>query len=68
VEAYRDPEAPAGAVVEVPLTQEDLASLAGTSRATVNRVVGEAERAGLVERRRGRIVVLQPDALAQHGR
>ena len=65
VEAYRDPEAPPGAVVEVPLTQEDLASLAGTSRATVNRVVGEAERDGLVERRRGRIVVLQPEQLAR---
>lgn len=68
VDAYRDPEAPAGGPVEVPLTQEDLASLAGTSRATVNRVVGEAERAGLVERRRGRIVVLDPDALAHRGR
>ena len=68
VDAYRDPEAPAGGPVDVPLTQEDLASLAGTSRATVNRVVGEAERAGLVERRRGRIVVLDPDALAHRGR
>jgi CRP-like cAMP-binding protein len=50
--------------VEVPLTQEDLASLAGTSRATVNRVVGEAEKAGLVEVRRGRVIVLDPVGLA----
>ena len=68
VDAYRDPEAPAGGPVEVPLTQEDLASLAGTSRATVNRVVGEAEHAGFVERRRGRIVVLDPDGLARSAR
>ena len=50
--------------VEVPLTQEDLASLAGTSRATVNRVVGEAEKAGLIEVRRGRVIVRDPDGLA----
>ena len=61
--AYRDPESEGP--TEVPLTQEDLASLAGTSRATVNRVVGEAEQAGLVERRRGRIIVLQPEELAR---
>jgi CRP/FNR family cyclic AMP-dependent transcriptional regulator len=42
---------------EVPLTQEELASLAGTSRATVNRVLGEAEAAGSIEVRRGRIVI-----------
>ena len=60
-DASRDPEG--DGPTEVPLTQEDLASLAGTSRATVNRVVGEAEHAGLVERRRGRIIVLRPDDL-----
>jgi CRP-like cAMP-binding protein len=61
-DAYRDPEA--DGPPEVPLTQEDLASLAGTSRATVNRVVGEAEAAGLVEVRRGRVIVLDPKGLA----
>ena len=54
--------------VEVPLTQEDLASLAGTSRATVNRVVGEAEKSGLVEVRRGRVIVLDPAELAARAR
>jgi CRP-like cAMP-binding protein len=53
---------------EVPLTQEDLASLAGTSRATVNRVVGEAEREGLVEVRRGRVIVLDPEGLETRAR
>lgn len=65
-DAYRDPEGEGP--TEVPLTQEDLASLAGTSRATVNRVVGEAEQAGLVERRRGRIIVHRPEELALRSR
>jgi CRP/FNR family transcriptional regulator, cyclic AMP receptor protein len=53
---------------EVRLTQEDLASLAGTSRATVNRVLRDAERRGAVELRRGRTVVRDPEALARRTR
>ena len=53
---------------EVPLTQEELASLAGTSRATINRVLGEAERDGVVDVRRGRIVVTDPEGLRRRGR
>ena len=49
----------------VPLTQEELAELAGTSRATVNRVLREAERRGSVELRRGKTAVLDLDALAR---
>lgn len=52
----------------IPLTQEDLASLAGTSRATVNRVLREEESRGAVELGRGRTTVLDPDALARRGR
>ena len=48
---------------EVRLTQEDLASLAGTSRATVNRVLRDAQRRGRLELRRGRITVAEPAAL-----
>ena len=44
----------------VPLTQEDLAAMGGTSRATVNRVLREEERRGTVELRRGRTTVLDP--------
>jgi CRP/FNR family cyclic AMP-dependent transcriptional regulator len=47
----------------VPLTQEDLASLAGTSRATVNRVLREAEQRGEVRLARGRTSVLDREAL-----
>ncbi len=56
--------------VTVPLRQEDLAALAGTSRATVNRVLRRCERDGVVELHRGRTLVLDPEALrrrAGHG-
>jgi CRP/FNR family cyclic AMP-dependent transcriptional regulator len=52
----------------VPLTQEDLAGLAGTSRATVNRVLREEEGRGTVKLGRGRTTVLDADALAARGR
>jgi len=42
----------------VPLTQEDMAAMAGTSRATVNRVLRDEERRGAVALRRGRVTVL----------
>jgi CRP-like cAMP-binding protein len=42
----------------VPLTQEDLASMAGTSRATVNRVLREEEGRGVVALGRGRTSIL----------
>lgn len=47
----------------VPLTQEEIAELAGTSRATVNRVLREAQRRGFIELRRGRTAVLDIDGL-----
>ena len=53
---------------EIRLTQEDLASLAGTSRATVNRVLRQEERRGTVDLRRGRCAVLDADALARRAR
>jgi CRP/FNR family cyclic AMP-dependent transcriptional regulator len=54
--------------ISIPLIQEDIAALAGTSRATVNRVLRDAERRGIVELRRGRTVVLDEDALARLAR
>jgi CRP-like cAMP-binding protein len=50
---------------EIPLTQEDIAGLAGTSRATVNRVLRAEAKKGTVELRRGRTVVLDAGALAR---
>jgi CRP-like cAMP-binding protein len=52
----------------VPLTQEDLAGLAGTSRATVNRVLREEEARGTLKLGRGRTTVLDAEALARRGR
>jgi CRP-like cAMP-binding protein len=47
----------------VPLTQEDLAAMAGTSRATVNRVLREEAGRGAVSLARGRTTVLDRPAL-----
>jgi CRP/FNR family transcriptional regulator, cyclic AMP receptor protein len=54
--------------IEVPLTQQELADLAGTSRATVNRVLRREEERGTVALSRGRTVVLERDSLARRGR
>jgi CRP/FNR family cyclic AMP-dependent transcriptional regulator len=56
---------PTSEVVVVPVTQEDLASLAGTTRPTVNRVLKDAESAGLVELSRGRTTVVDRVGLAK---
>ena len=52
----------------VPLTQEDIAAMAGTSRATVNRVLREEERSGTVALARGRTSVLDPAELERRCR
>lgn len=48
----------------VALTQEELAQMAGTSRATVNRVLREAQGRGELALRRGSIEVLDGERLA----
>lgn len=50
----------------IPLTQEELAGLAGTSRATVNQVLNGLQEQGLVVLGRGRTTV--PDVGALSGR
>jgi len=64
--AYGRPSESGG--VELPLTQEDLASFAGTSRATVNRVLRQEEERGTLELRRGRTVVHDTEALRKRAR
>src|SRR5919109_634831 len=51
--------------VLIPLTQEEIASLAGTSRATVNAVLREEEKRGTVELARGKTIVRELGALAK---
>ncbi len=52
----------------IPLTQELIAGLAGTSRATVNKVLREEERQGTLSLGRGTTIVLDRDALARRAR
>lgn len=53
---------------EIPLTQEDLAGLAGTTRATVNRVLRQEERDGVVALGRGKISLVDRRALDRRSR
>jgi len=50
------------------LNQEDIAAMAGTSRATVNRVLREEEKLGAVALARGRTTVLDVDDLERRCR
>ena len=52
----------------IPLTQEDLASMAGTSRPTANRLLKAAEARGLLVIGRGRVEILDRAGLAHHAR
>jgi CRP/FNR family cyclic AMP-dependent transcriptional regulator len=54
-----------GTGASIPLTQEQIASLAGTSRATVNRVLRGEDARGTIELDRGRAKVLDDQALAR---
>ena len=52
----------------VVLTQEELAQLAGTSRATVNRVLRDEEKRGALRLDRGRVTVLDEESLRRRAR
>jgi CRP-like cAMP-binding protein len=56
------------AAVTVPLTQEDLAGLAGTTRPTVNLLLRKLQQDGVVALSRGRIDILNPTALDRAAR
>ena len=50
---------------QVHLTHEQLAALAGTSRETTTKILGELADQGLISLGRGRITILQPQALGE---
>jgi CRP/FNR family transcriptional regulator, cyclic AMP receptor protein len=52
----------------VPVTQEEISTMAGTTRPTVNRVMQDLAETGIIELRRGRFVVVDPTALARAAR
>jgi len=54
--------------VEIPLTQAELASMAGTSRGTANQILRREEEAGTVELGRARVVIRDRAALARRAR
>ena len=49
----------------IPLTQEDVAALAGVARGTANRALREAERRGILRLGRARMTLLDPNGLAE---
>lgn len=52
----------------VPLTQEDLAGLAGTTRPSANKALRTVERAGLISMSRGQVRLLDHEGLARKAR
>ena len=57
-----------GQPVEVPLTQEELAELAGTTRSTINRILRDEAKRGTVKLERGRTIVLDREEIARRAR
>lgn len=57
-----------GGAVVIPITQDDLAGLAGTTRPTTNRVLQEAVRRGAIVLGRGRITLLDLDDIERSAR
>ena len=55
---------PAGNRVTIRLSQSDLATLAGGSREKINRQLRLWEKAGVIARDQGHIVILRPESLA----
>lgn len=55
---------PEGVLLDLPLTQSEIAAMVGTSRQSLNTVLGGFVREGLIELRGRQIVLLRPDAVA----
>jgi CRP-like cAMP-binding protein len=58
----------AGDRLLIPLTQEELANLAGATRPTVNQMLREEQRRGTLELERGRMVVLNRAEIVRRAR
>ncbi len=52
----------------IPMTQDDLAGLAGTTRQTANRILQELRDAGAVDLSRGRVIIRDAALLARRAR
>ena len=67
-ELYADDAGAAAAPIEIPLTQDQLAGLAGVHLRLTSRVLGEARAAGLLDTSKRRLVVARPRGPAATGR
>ena len=54
---------PEGRVIEMPLTRQDVADMTGTTVETAIRVMSKFRRAELIRTRRGKVVLVELDAL-----
>jgi CRP/FNR family transcriptional regulator, cyclic AMP receptor protein len=52
----------------IPLTQEELAQVVGTTRPTVNRLLRDGEQAGILRATRGRVEIADHQALTRRAR
>jgi CRP-like cAMP-binding protein len=57
---------PRGTLLDLPLTQEGLASMVGVTRESVNRHLAAFRRRGLIERQGRRFLLLDPDGLRRY--
>lgn len=64
----RSYQADAQGRVVIPLTQDDLASLCGTTRPTINQLIGKLTDNKLLEAARGRVIVTDLPGLARKAR
>lgn len=66
--ALAGPSLSPGAMVDLRLTQEQLAARLGTVRELVSRAFRQLERSGLIKRTRSRVVIRDPERLAEIAR
>jgi CRP/FNR family cyclic AMP-dependent transcriptional regulator len=55
-----------GILIDIPLTQEELANMIGVTRESVNRNLGEFRRMGFVSREGRRLLIRNPDGLRDY--
>ena len=54
-----------GIVIEMPLTRQDIAEMAGTTVETAIRTMSKFRKKGLVQTKRGRVIILEPHQLVR---
>jgi CRP/FNR family transcriptional regulator len=54
-----------GIVIELPLTRQDIAEMAGTTVETAIRTMSKFRKKGLVQTKRGQVIILEPHQLVR---